>query len=110
MGEKGNRSTSESSKSAENLQQRLVKLGNIRIKKMFGGYGVFEEDKMFALVDSKGSVFFKVDETNQSRYEEAGSKKHARMPYFSVPEEVLVNDDLLEEWARTSIKISKSVG
>jgi len=107
MGKKGDKMTSESSKAAEELQNRLATLGDIRVKKMFGGYGVFEEDKMFALIDSNGRVFFKVDETNQARFQQAGSEKHARMPYFSVPEGVLGDDDLLEEWARLSIMISK---
>jgi len=99
--------TSESSKSAEDIQNRLAMLGDIRAKKMFGGYGIFEEDKMFALIDSTGRVFFKIDDTNQARFEEAGSEKHARMPYFSVPEKVLGDDELLEEWALISISISK---
>ena len=110
MGEKGNKMTSKSSIVAEDLQQRLTMLGDIRSKKMFGGHGVFEEDKMFALIDSKGKVFFKVDESNRSTYESAGSEKHARMPYYSVPEEVLANNDSLEEWAQASIKISKGAG
>jgi DNA transformation protein len=109
MVEKGKKLTSESSKSAEDIQNRLSGVGDIRIRKMFGGHGIFEEDKMFALVDSKGRVFFKVDETNLSGFEDANSEKHARMPYYSVPEEVLNDDNLLEEWALTSIKIAKGV-
>jgi DNA transformation protein len=81
-------------------------LGDIRAKKRFGGYGIFEGDRMFALIDSSGRVFFKVDATNQARFEDAGSEKHARMPYFSVPEKVLGDDGLLEEWALISISIS----
>ena len=109
MGEKGEKLMSESSKLAEDLQNRLAKLGDIRIKKMFGSHGIFEQDKMFALIDSKGRVFFKIDDTNQSRFEEAGSEKHARMPYYRVPEEFLGDDELLEEWAQISIKISKGL-
>ena len=107
MGKQGDKLTSESSNAAQDIQNRLATLGDIRVKKMFGGYGVFEEDKMFALIDSSGRVFFKVGETNQAKFEEAGSEKHARMPYFSVPERVLGDDDLFEEWARLSIRISK---
>jgi DNA transformation protein len=107
MGETGAKLTSESSQASEDIQSRLGNLGNIRTRKMFGGYGVFEEDKMFALIDSSGQVFFKVDETNQARYDESGSKKHSRMPYYRVPDDVLGDDDLLEEWAGLSIRISK---
>ena len=108
MGEKGAKLTSESSKSAEEIQNRLSNLGDISVKKMFGGYGIFEESKMFALIDSQGNIFFKVDDTNLASYEDAGSEKHFRMPYYSVPEDVLRDDAILEEWARASIKIAKS--
>lgn len=74
---------------------------------MFGGHGIFEEDKMFALIDSKGRLFFKTDDTNRLKFEEAGSEKHSKMPYFSVPEDVLEDDDVLKEWTLLSIKISK---
>ena len=86
----------------------MANLGDIRLKKMFGGYGIFEQDKMFGLIDSQGVVFFKIDESNLAKFEEAGSKKHAKMPYFSVPEDVLNNDSLLEEWAGISIRILKA--
>ncbi len=107
MGKEGAKLTSASSETAEDVQNRLAEIGDIRLKKMFGGYGVFEEDKMFALIDSSGRLFFKVDDTTRARFEQAVSEKHARMPYFSVPGEVLGDDDLLEEWARISIGISK---
>lgn len=107
MGTKGDKMTSDSSKSADDIQNRLSGIGAIRVKKMFGGYGVFDTDKMFALIDSSGRLFFKADDTNRARYEQAGSEKHFRMPYFRVPDEVFNDDKLLEEWARESIGISK---
>ena len=107
MGQKGDKLTSASGKSAENIKSRLARIGDIRVKKMFGGYGIFEQDKMFGLIDSQGVVFFKIDETNLAKFEEAASTKHSKMPYYSVPEDVLNNDALLEEWAGISIRISK---
>jgi DNA transformation protein len=107
VGEKGDKLTSEAGKSAENIQNRLSNLGDISVKKMFGGYGIFAESKMFALIDSQGQIFFKVDDTNLASYENSGSEKHFRMPYYRVPEDVLKDDELLEEWARASIKIAK---
>ncbi|MBI9044791.1 MAG: TfoX/Sxy family protein, partial [Anaerolineaceae bacterium] len=79
----------------------------IHLKKMFGGYGVFEAGKMFAMIDKEGCVFFKADESNIKWYEDAGSKKHARMPYFEVPEELLADETALKKWAQASITVSK---
>ena len=107
MGKKGREKTGASSIAAEKLQDELTSLGDVRLRSMFGGYGVFMEDTMFALVDSSGTVFFKVDASNLSLYEEAGSEKHGRMPYYQVPESVLAEKDMLQEWARISISVSK---
>jgi len=107
MGEKDAKLTNVSSEAAEGLQLRLLVLGDVTIKKMFGGYGVFESGTMFALVNSQGGIFFKTDDTNRERFEKAGSKKHSRMPYFQVPNNVLENEQDFLELALTSIEISK---
>jgi len=98
----------ESSKSAERLQDNLFPLGDVRLKKMFGGHGIFMEDTMFALVDKAGTIFFKVDETIIKMYEDVGSTKHMRMPYYQVPDEVLADEKTLQEWAQKSITVAKS--
>ena len=107
MGKKDAKLTGASSSSAEDLQVSLSSLGDIRIRKMFGGYGVFEGDTMFALVDSKGIVFFKADDSNVHLYDHAGSSKHFRMPYYSVPDKVLADEDVLHDWAKFSIAVSR---
>ena len=107
MGTKGDKLTCASSISAQELQDKLIALGDIRIRKMFGGHGVFEEDSMFALVDSQGSIYFKADDTNVQLFEAAGSEKHGRMPYYQVPTEVLADEKVLQEWAQSSISVSK---
>lgn len=107
MGEKGTKATTASSRSAESIQGRLAGLGDIQIKKMFGGHGIFLDERMFGLVDIQGEVFLKVDESNRAGYVKAGSQKHSRMPYYSLPESVLGNDAALKKWAVASIDISR---
>jgi DNA transformation protein len=92
---------------AERLEASLSKLGAIRVRKMFGGYGVFEEDTMFALIDKDGGVYFKADDTNLHKFTTAGSNKHSRMPYYKLPDAVLANEDDLLDWAQSSIAASK---
>ncbi|MCJ7715222.1 MAG: TfoX/Sxy family protein, partial [Anaerolineales bacterium] len=89
MGEKGDLLANLGTLTAEKFQETVGGLGSIRIKKMFGGYGVFEEDTMFALVDKDGNIFLKADDNNRHFFEDAGSIKHGRMPYFNVPEQIL---------------------
>jgi DNA transformation protein len=108
MGKKGEKLTNASSISAENLQKSLSHLGGIRLRKMFGGHGVFFEDKMFGLVDSKGVIFFKVDDSIVKLYEDMGTEKHGRMPYYKVPAEILADENVLQEWAQSSITVAKN--
>jgi len=107
MGIKGDNLTQDSVTAAEELVNKLNLISGISSKRMFGGHGIFHEGKMFALVDSKGQSFLKVDETNKSDFEEKDSFQHSRMPYFSIPDDVMNNPKLLIEWAKKSIAISK---
>ena len=100
--------TNPSTTSAEGLRDRISHLGDIRLKKMFGGHGVFVESTMFALVDRTGDIYFKGDDTNMALFTEAGSHKHSRMPYYYVPAEVLEDEDTLEGWAQSSMLVARS--
>ena len=83
----------------------LSPIGALRSKSMFGGYGIFHEGAMFALIKGNG-LFFKVDDTNRATYESAGSKQYKPMPYFQVPIDVLANRSTLVAWARLSVAIA----
>ena len=107
MGEKGEIQTNPSVISAEKLQNNLLPLGNISLRKMFGGHGVFIDEKMFALVDSKGTIFFKADDTIIKMFEDAGSEKHGRMPYYQVPDKIMSDKKTLHIWAQSSIKVAR---
>lgn len=108
MGRKGDKMTNDSMLIAELLLEKLAPLGDISIKKMFGGHGIFHEGKMFGMVDSKGKAFLKSDEAIQDFFEKQGCQKHSRMPYYAIPEHVLEDDKKLMEWATESIKITKT--
>ena len=97
-----------STKAVKEFAGRILPLGGITHKKMFGGYGVFEEGTMFALITSEGNVHLKADDSNRAQFEDAGAKKHARMPYYQVPEEVLEDEDVLMKWTQESIALSKA--
>ena len=84
----------------------LGPLGDVTAKKMFGGYGIFESGVMFALIDSSGKIFLKVDDTNRSKYEDAQASSHGRMPYYRVQADVLNNDNKFQDWAKLSIEIA----
>jgi len=107
MGTKGNKLTPGAAESVEIFIDRLRPLGDISSKKMFGGYGVFESGKMFALVNSEGDVFLKAAGDDREKFVQAGTPQHGKMPYFQIPEPVLDDDDQLADWAAEAIRNSK---
>ena len=73
---------------------------------MFGGYGIFHEGLMFALI-ADDTLYFKVDESNRSMYEEVESRPFPQgISYREVPPDVLEDKDRLIEWAKISMDIA----
>ena len=58
---------------------------------------------MFGLVNSQGVVHLRVDDETRARFEQAGGEAHSKMPYVSVPEPVLANDDAFLSWASDAL-------
>ena len=107
MGQKGDKLSNEDELTVDLLKEKLQVIGGVSSKKMFGGFGVFHEGKMFALVNSKGQAYLKSDETNKAKFTACGASQHGKMPYFSLPEEVFKDHDKLMSWAQESIAMSK---
>jgi DNA transformation protein len=87
------------------VMELLEPLGAVTGRAMFGGFGIWEDGDMFALLDRESTLYFKVDDTTRVRYEDAGSEQFMTMPYWSVPVEVLEDDDQLHTWAREAIAV-----
>lgn len=90
------------------LLELLAPLGQITSRSMFGGYGIYRDGVMFALVAYE-TLYFKVTADNQADYEQAGSQpftyskkdgKATVMSYWEVPTDLLEDQDQLLEWAR----------
>ena len=89
--------------------EKLLPIGDIKSRAMFGGYGIFHEGLMFALI-SDDILYFKVNESNRHTYEKAGSKPFTHgISYWEVPSEVLEDTTKLHEWANISILIAREV-
>ena len=109
MGTKGAKLNPAATSEADALAADLQPLGPVEAKKMFGGYGVFADGVMFALVDSDGAAHLRVGPDTQPRFEAAGSAKHGRMPYWSIPAAVRSDSAALVEWATESLAVARSL-
>lgn len=89
-------------------------LGNfsgISSRAMFGGYGVYKDRKIFAIIVDgelylKGregiKEFFESRKSHQFSYSRKDGKTYA-MNYWFVPEEVYENRDILAEWVEMAL-------
>ena len=74
---------------------------------MFGGYGLYSDGVIFALITSDDVLHFKVDDSNRALYEDAGMQQFHNMPYFRVASDWYDNPEKLYELARQSVEVSK---
>lgn len=87
----------------------LSPLGQASYKFMFGGYGVYVDELMIAIV-ADDRLRLRADEENRPDYEALGigpfqpyeGKSHS-MPFYAVPDEVLDDSDELVRWARKAL-------
>ena len=93
---------------ADFIVEKLSGIGEVSHRAMFGGYGIFHQGLMFALI-SDGVLYFKVDDSNRGMYEKAGSSKFQHgISYWEVPTEVFEDTAMLYEWANISIGLAQA--
>jgi DNA transformation protein len=95
------------------ILDQLSVWGEVTTRRMFGGAGLFRDDKMFGLV-SNNVAYLKVDETNRENFLEAGSAPFKPFPnrptllsFFEIPPDILEDPEKLIEWAEESLTIQK---
>ncbi len=81
----------------------------VSARKMFGGYGLYREGLMFALIVEDG-LFFKTDANNVAQFERAGSHpfvyqsqtRTVQMSYWSAPAACLDTPTEMCEWCQSA--------
>lgn len=81
----------------------------VSVRKMFGGYGLYREGLMFALIVDD-ELFFKTDEDNMAQFERAGShpfvyvrqSRNVRLSYWSAPAGGLEYPSEMSEWCQSA--------
>lgn len=93
----------------------LDKIPGIRARGMFGGYGLYGEGTIFALIIGS-SLFFKVNGATKEKYEKMGSHpftythkdgKEVSVSYWLVPEELFDDPQKVVELALEAIDARK---
>lgn len=103
---------------AEYLHELFAPLGAIRIKRMFGGAGIYADDIMFALV-ANDVLYLKADAENRPLFEAenleafsyaAKGKQQVSMSYFRAPDEAMDSPQLMLPWARGALGAALRAG
>lgn len=88
----------------------LGAVGPVAARRMFGGYGVYCDGVMFALI-ADDVLYLKADAASRGAFERAGSEpfvydargRRMTMAYWRAPDEVMESRELAAPWARTAL-------
>ena len=91
----------------------LLPYGDISVRAMFGGYGIYNCDIIVGII-AQDELYFKVDKESAKYYENAGSKpftydakgKRISMSYWQVPIEIMEDEELLGVWLERALRAS----
>jgi DNA transformation protein len=89
----------------------LLALGPVHARRMFGGYGLFLDGTMFALID-RNRLYIKADDRTKADFAAAGAEpftyrrqgKRIALSYWLAPEGSLASPGSLLPWARLGVE------
>ncbi len=92
------------------LNDLLVWLPRLRIKRMFGGAGLYSDECFFAIADD-GDLYLKADSESVAFYRQGGAEqftyaskgKLSHMNFWSVPADIQEDPELLQRWVGMAI-------
>ena len=94
------------------VEELLEPVGEIAIRRMFGGAGVFHRGLMFGLV-AGDTLYLKVDDANRPAFEAAGAGhfeyatktgRNVLTSYYALPEALYDDPEGAVAWARGAIE------
>jgi DNA transformation protein len=92
------------------LKDLLGWLPQLRIKRMFGGAGLYSDELFFAIADD-GGLYLKADAESVEFYREGGGEqftyeakgKLSRMNFWSVPADIQEDPGQLRQWVEVAM-------
>lgn len=92
--------------SDEAIREVFSGLGDVTIRKMFGGKGIYH-DGLIVGVEVRGEILLKADAVSAPDFEAAGARRWTdaggrpvNMPYWTIPESAVDDPDELAVWTR----------
>jgi len=99
---------------ADGLHEVFASVMPVRVRRMFGGHGIYDGEIMFAL-EQQGEIYLKADAESEARFAAAGSEpfvysrgaKPFAMSYWRLPDAALDDEDALREWTMLALAAAR---
>lgn len=93
------------------LHEVFAAFGSIQTRRMFGGFGIYHQRLMFALVIND-TLYLKADHLSSPAFQQHGltpfeydrQGKTIKMSYYQAPEEVFEDAELAAVWAKRAFE------
>src|SRR5258706_3192609 len=98
------------------VEELFAGFGPVRIRRMFGGAGIYAGDVMFALIDDE-TIYLKTDDALKAELQAEGSVGwvYSRAPgkweetsYWRLPEAALDDPEEAATWARKALAVAEA--
>jgi DNA transformation protein len=98
----------------EFVKDELEELGEITSRAMFGGYSIYKDALIFAIIDDNdlylkgvGNAAKVFEGTGSVQFSYQGKKGIVKMCYWKVPSDIIDDKEKLINWANLAIKSAK---
>jgi DNA transformation protein len=99
---------------ADTIRDLFAGLGAVRVRRMFGGQGIYLGELMFGL-EAGGELYLKADAETAGAFEKAGSGqfvytkdgKPTPMSYWRLPDSAVDDPDQASRWGRLAMEAAR---
>ena len=102
------------------VRELFAGLGNVTVKRMFGGAGIYAEGLMFAMI-AEEAIYLKADAALKAELGKVGSApfiwtpgtglragKKVEMSYWRLPDAALDDPGLAAQWGRKALNVARA--
>jgi DNA transformation protein len=95
--------------------ERLTPLGHMHARAMFGGYGIYSGDTIFAII-VQDVLYLKTDDVTREHFIARGlrpftyakqNKTVAVMKYYEAPSEIFEENEAMQSWVKPAINMAQ---
>ncbi len=104
---------SRNSEFVEFVIEQMSFINGLRVRAMFSGHGIYQDDCMFAIIVDD-QLYFKADATTRGEFEAKGLSpftyvargKLVAMQYFEAPPEVFEETEAMHSWVQKALTVA----